>query len=127
MTRRRSAATGAPTSARCRATSSRASAEIQGLARHALALSRLGHHHAEATALVDRALGRLDAQKYLEGSVEEVVAACAAVLHAAGARDRAHALRERGRASARHKLAALPDPAWRAAYAAVPEIAELLG
>jgi tetratricopeptide (TPR) repeat protein len=101
--------------------------EIQGLARHALALSRLGHHHAEATALVDRALGLLDAQKHLEGSVEEVVAACAAVLHAAGARDRAHALRERGRASARHKLAALPDPAWRAAYAAVPEIAELLG
>jgi hypothetical protein len=48
------------------------------------------------------------------------------VLEAAGARDRAHALRERGRASARRKLAALPDPAWRAAYAAVPEIAELL-
>ena len=45
----------------------------------------------------------------------------------AGAHARAHALRERGRASARHKLAALPDPAWRAAYAAVPEIAELLG
>ncbi len=101
--------------------------EIQGLARHALALSRLGDRGAEATALVDRALGLLDAQKYLEGSVEEVVAACAEVLHAAGARDRAHALRERGRASARRKLAALPDPAWRAAFAAVPEIAELLG
>jgi tetratricopeptide (TPR) repeat protein/tRNA A-37 threonylcarbamoyl transferase component Bud32 len=101
--------------------------EIQGLARHALALSRLGGQAAEATALADRALGLLDAQKHLEGSVEEVVAACAAVLDAAGAHDRAHALRERGRASARHKLAALPDPAWRAAYAAVPEIAELLG
>jgi hypothetical protein len=34
---------------------------------------------------------------------------------------------ERGRTSTRHKLAALPDAAWRAAYAAVPEIGELLG
>src|SRR5205823_5477133 len=42
--------------------------EIQGLARHALALSRLGGRGAEATALVDRALGLLDVQKYLEGS-----------------------------------------------------------
>ncbi|HEX3764411.1 MAG TPA: AAA family ATPase, partial [Kofleriaceae bacterium] len=101
--------------------------EIQGLARHALALSRLGGRHAEAAALADRALGLLDVQKHLEGSVEEVVVACATVLHAAGAPDVALALRERGRASARGKLAALPDPAWRAAYAAVPEIAALLG
>jgi hypothetical protein len=53
--------------------------------------------------------------------------ACATVLRAAGARDHAKALHERGRASARRKLAALQDPVWRAAYAAIPEIAELLG
>ena len=96
--------------------------EIQGLARHALALSRLDRT-ALAGALVDRALALLDAQKYLEGSEEEVLVACATVLRAAGARDRAAALHARGRASARHKLAALPDPAWRAAYAQIPEIA----
>ncbi|HEX2691724.1 MAG TPA: protein kinase [Kofleriaceae bacterium] len=100
--------------------------EIQGLARHALALSRLGSRTAEAGALVHRALALLDAQKYLEGSEEEVLVACASVLRAAGGTDRAKALRERGRASARRKMAALPDPAWRAAYAAIPEIAELL-
>ena len=101
--------------------------EIQGLARHALALSRLGQRDGEASALVHRALALLDAQKHLEGSEEEVVVACAAVLRAAGATDRADALIVRGRASARRKLAALPDPTWRIAYAAVPEIAELLG
>jgi tetratricopeptide (TPR) repeat protein len=102
--------------------------EIQGLARHALALSRLGHRTAEADAgtLVHRALGLLDAQKHLEGSEEEVLVACASVLRAAGAHDRAAALHARGRASARRKLTALPDPTWRAAYAAIPEIAELL-
>ncbi len=100
--------------------------EIQGLARHALALSRLGNHTAEAGALVHRALALLDAQKYLEGSVEEVLVACATVLRAAGGGDRADALRKRGRASAHRKLAALPDPEWRAAYSAIPEIAELL-
>jgi serine/threonine protein kinase/tetratricopeptide (TPR) repeat protein len=100
--------------------------EIQGLARHALALSRLGNRAAEASTLAQRALELLDAQQYLEGSEEEVILACATVLRAAGAGDRAQALRERGRASARKKLAALPDPAWRAAYAAIPEIAELL-
>ncbi|HEU4729745.1 MAG TPA: tetratricopeptide repeat protein, partial [Kofleriaceae bacterium] len=101
--------------------------EIQGLARHALALSRLGNRTAEAGALVHRALTLLDAQKYLEGSEEEVLVACATVLAAAGGADRARALRERGQASARRKLDALTDPAWRAAYAAIPEIAELLG
>ena len=48
-------------------------------------------------------------------------------MHAAGATDRAHHLRQRGRASAHRKLAALRDPTWRAAYAAIPEIAELMG
>jgi len=101
--------------------------EIQGLARHALALSRLGQRPADATALVHRALTLLDAQKYLESSEEEVLIACATVLRAAGAHDRAEALRARGRASALRKLAALPDPTWRAAYVAIPEIAALLG
>jgi adenylate cyclase len=100
--------------------------EIQGLARHALALSRFGNRTAEAGVLVHRALTLLDAQKYLEGSEEEVLVACATVLRAAGSGDRANALFERGRASARRKLAALPDPVWRAAYAAIPEITELL-
>jgi len=100
--------------------------EIQGLARHALALTRLGNHTAEAGALVHRAIALLDAQKYLEGSVEEVLVACATVLRAAGGGDRADALRKQGRASAHRKLAALPDPEWRAAYAAIPEIADLL-
>jgi serine/threonine protein kinase/tetratricopeptide (TPR) repeat protein len=101
--------------------------EIQGLARHALALSRLGNRTAEAGALVHRALALLDAQQYLEGSEEEILVACATVLDAAGGGDRSGTLRERGRESARRKLAALADPAWRAAYAAIPEIAELLG
>jgi tetratricopeptide (TPR) repeat protein len=100
--------------------------EIQGLARHALALCRLGNRTAEASGLVHRALALLDAQKYLEGSEEEVIVACATVLRAAGDHARAHALRERGRASARRKLAAIHDPTWRAAYAAIPDIAELL-
>jgi tetratricopeptide (TPR) repeat protein len=101
--------------------------EIQGLARHALALSRLGNRTAEAGALVHRALDLLDAQQYLEGSEEEVLVACATVLSAAGGGDRSNTLLERGRASASRKLAALPDPEWRAAYAAIPEIAALLG
>jgi tetratricopeptide (TPR) repeat protein len=101
--------------------------EIQGLARHALALSRLGNRTAEAGALVHRALTLLDAQQYLEGSEEEVLVACATVLGVAGGGDRANSLRDRGRRSARRKLLALPDPSWRAAYAAIPEIAELLG
>jgi serine/threonine protein kinase/tetratricopeptide (TPR) repeat protein len=100
--------------------------EIQGLSRHALALSRLGNRTAEAAVLVHRALTLLDAQKHLEGSVEEVLVTCATVLRAAGGGDRATVLRERGRASARRKLAALPDPEWRAAYARIPELAELL-
>ena len=100
--------------------------EIQGLARHALALSRLGGRSVEAGILVHRALGLLDAQKYLEGSEEEVLVACASVLRTAGAHEQASALRERGRASAIRKLSALPDAQWRAAYAAIPEIAWLI-
>ena len=100
--------------------------EIQGLTRHALALSRRGQNHVEATLLVHRALGLLDVQKYLEGSEEEVLVACASVLRSAGAYEQASAVRERGRASALRKLDALLDPQWRAAYAAIPEIVELL-
>ncbi len=100
--------------------------EIQGLARKALALSRLGNHNAEASVLVERALGLLEAQRYLEGSEEEVLAACVEVLETAGATDRALQLRGHGQASARRKLEALFDPAWRVAYAAIPEVAMLL-
>lgn len=100
--------------------------EIQGLARHALALCRLGGQHEAARVLVDRALALLDQQRYLEGSEEDVYAACHEVLLAFGASERAAAVRDRGRASARRKLDALVDPAWRAAYAAIPEIRSLL-
>jgi tetratricopeptide (TPR) repeat protein len=100
--------------------------EIQGLARHALALSRLGSPSAAAGSLVHRALGLLDQQKFLEGSEEEVLAACAEVLRTAGAGDLAATVRERGRASAQRKLDAMTDDAWRRAYAAIPEIQDLL-
>jgi len=100
--------------------------EIQGLARHALALSRVRGHTAEAGALVHRALGLLEHQRVLEGSEEEVYAACFEVLKAAGAADRAAIVHERGHASAKRKLNALIDPAWKAAFAAIPEIHELL-
>jgi tetratricopeptide (TPR) repeat protein len=97
--------------------------EIQGLARHALALVRRpsSNQHAEAVAQVQRALALLEQQRYLEGSEEEVFASCAYVLEAAGAPDRAAAVRARGRIEVQRKLAGLTDPAWRASYAAIPE------
>jgi serine/threonine protein kinase/tetratricopeptide (TPR) repeat protein len=95
--------------------------ELQGLARHAVALVRqaAGGHLAEAGGLVHRALGLLDHQRYLEGSEEEVYALCAEVLRAAGADDRARSVLGQGRAEVERKLAALTDPAWRAAYVAL--------
>ncbi|MGE0395897.1 MAG: serine/threonine-protein kinase PknK [Kofleriaceae bacterium] len=99
--------------------------QIQGLSRLALALAR-ANRTKEAVDYVDRALALLEHQKYLEGSEEEVLSACAAVL-AAASDPRAAAVRERGRASAQRKFDALIDPAWRAAYRAIPEIAALLG
>ncbi|HEY5927431.1 MAG TPA: protein kinase [Kofleriaceae bacterium] len=102
--------------------------EIQGLARHALALVRIagGAHLARAAVLADRALVLLDQQRYLEGSEEEVYASCVEVLRACGAHDRADAVKARGKAEVERKLALLSDPAWRAAYAAVPENRQLL-
>jgi len=100
--------------------------EIQGLARHALALSRVGGRDDEASDLVRQALELLESQVYIEGSEEEVLAACVEVLATAGDPERAAAVRERARASARRKLDALVDPEWRAAYAAIPEIVALL-
>jgi tetratricopeptide (TPR) repeat protein len=100
--------------------------EIQGLARNALALSRLGNRNAEAGALVHQALGLLDAQRFLEGSEEEVLVACAEVLRTGGADDRARIVQEQARASAQRKLDGLDDPAWRAAFLAIPEIKALL-
>ncbi|HSK02791.1 MAG TPA: AAA family ATPase, partial [Kofleriaceae bacterium] len=100
--------------------------EIQGLARHALALTRFGERAGEAPALAARALALFDDRRYLEGSEEEILAGCAEVLRAAGAGERARAVLERARASARRKLDALTDPAWRAAFVANPHIRELL-
>jgi tetratricopeptide (TPR) repeat protein len=102
--------------------------EIQGLARHAVALARgrSASRIPEATALVERALGLLDQQRYLEGSEEEVYANCAEVLYAAGQTDRAAAVRAAGRAEVDRKLAGLTDPTWRAAYAAIRENKVLL-
>ncbi|MGE3544659.1 MAG: AAA family ATPase, partial [Kofleriaceae bacterium] len=100
--------------------------EIQGLARSALALTRLGKTD-EAVALAERSLELLDRQRYVEGSEEAVLAGCAQVLRAADRVERANQVRERGRASAQRKLDALADPAWRAAYAAVFEVRQLLG
>jgi tetratricopeptide (TPR) repeat protein len=103
--------------------------EIQGLARHAVALVRKpsGGHLAQAGALVHRALALLDQQRFLEGSEEEVFANCVEVLLAAGADDRAAAVQARGKAEVERKLASLTDPAWRAAYADIPENRRLLG
>ncbi|MCW5809223.1 MAG: hypothetical protein KIT31_43115, partial [Deltaproteobacteria bacterium] len=101
--------------------------EVQGLARHALALARSGDRSGDAVALADRALLLLDQQKFLEGSEEEVYAAAAEVYRFAGASDRAASARECGRLSARRKLDALTDPAWRTAFLAIPEVRDLIG
>jgi tetratricopeptide (TPR) repeat protein len=102
--------------------------EIQGLARHALALVRdpAGNQLAQAGALVHRALALLDHQRYLEGSEEEVYAACVEVLEKGRAGDRAIAIKARGGAEVARKLLGLHDPAWRSAYAALPECKALL-
>ncbi len=95
--------------------------EIQGLARAGLARARraTGDDRAIARRLAERALVSLDDQKYLEGSEEEVLLACAEVLGNPGD------LVTRAKASAERKLALLTDPAWRAAFAARLEIAAL--
>jgi len=100
---------------------------IQGTARHALALCRLGQRIPEAAELARRALAMLDHQKVLEGSEEEVYAACGEVLAAAGDREAAAIVQQRGRLSAKRKLDALIDPAWKAAFASIPEVRDLLG
>lgn len=99
--------------------------EIQGLARHALALSRSGRH-AEANALVQRSLQLLEYQQYIEGSEEEVLVACMEVLLAGGQHERAALVRDRARLGAKRKAEQLAEPLWRTAYAAIPEIAALL-
>jgi tetratricopeptide (TPR) repeat protein len=103
--------------------------EIQGLARHALAVVRRSGaaHLGEAGGLAHRALVLIEQQRYLEGSEEEVYANCMEVMIAAGAHDRAAAVKARGKAEVERKLALIADPAWRAAYAAIPENQLLLG
>lgn len=100
---------------------------IQGTARHALALARLGGKLPEAVELANRALAMLDQQKVLEGSEEEVYMACFEVLTQNNERERAAIVRERGRLSAKRKHDALIEASWRAAFAAIPEIRALLG
>jgi hypothetical protein len=100
--------------------------EIQGLARGALAISRGRGSLGEAGTLAHRALVLLDTQRFLEGSEEEVYAACAEVLDAAGANERARTVRARGKAEVERKLAGMSDESWRRAYSAIEENARLL-
>jgi tetratricopeptide (TPR) repeat protein len=101
--------------------------EIQGLARNAVALVRRSRQNvAEAHALVHRALALLEQQRYLEGSEEEVYVHCVEVLELAGVQSRADLVKARGRGEVARKLAGLTDPAWREAYAALPECKRLL-
>jgi tetratricopeptide (TPR) repeat protein/tRNA A-37 threonylcarbamoyl transferase component Bud32 len=103
--------------------------EIQGLSRLALALARQAARPGavnQALALVDRAVALVDQQRHLEGSEEEVFAACIEVARLAGADETAAALRARGRAGAQRKLDRMADPEWRRAFAAIPEVAALL-
>ena len=102
--------------------------EIQGLARHAVALVRdpAGNQMAHAGSLVHRALALLDHQRFLEGSEEEVYANLVEVLTRAGAGDRAAAVKARGGAEVARKLVGLTDPEWRSAYAQLPECKALL-
>jgi tetratricopeptide (TPR) repeat protein len=102
--------------------------ELQGLARRALALARdpRANRHAEAIALVQRTLALLEQQRHIEGSEEEVYAACAEVLRATGANDRADRVKARGREEVVRKLAAMTEPAWREAYGNVAACRALL-
>jgi Tetratricopeptide repeat len=99
--------------------------EIQGLARQAVALYQLGEL-GRAAPLANRALALLDIQGYLEGSEEEVLQACGTVLCAAGESQLGERAIARARASVNRKLAALTDPSWRTAYAAILEHRQLL-
>jgi serine/threonine-protein kinase len=102
--------------------------EIQGLARRALALARdpRGGRLAEAGALVHRALALLEQQRFVEGSEEEVYAACVEVLRAAGADERATRVKQRGAEEVRRKLAAMIEQVWQNAYAQISEVRLLL-
>jgi tetratricopeptide (TPR) repeat protein len=97
--------------------------EIQGLARHALGLARIGGV-TEGLPLARRAAELLDAQRYLEGSEEDVLVTCAEVMRMAGEDDAA--VMARARAGYQRKLAGLAIPAWRVAFAAIPEHATLV-
>jgi serine/threonine protein kinase/tetratricopeptide (TPR) repeat protein len=103
--------------------------QIQGLARWAIALVRdkRGGRLGEAGGYAHRALVMLERQRYVEGSEEEVYAHCVDVMRACGAEDRANLVAARGKAEVERKLTGLTDPAWRAAYMAIPEHRKLLG
>ncbi|MEZ4359795.1 MAG: protein kinase [Kofleriaceae bacterium] len=91
--------------------------EIRGLARHAMALHRLGSTD-RALPLARRALGMLEVQGHLDGAEEEILQACGDVLCAAGETERGAQALGRARAGVSRKLSALAEPAWRSAYAA---------
>lgn len=99
--------------------------EIQGLSRQAVAHYQLGAID-RAAPLARRALGLLDAQGSLEGSEEEALQACGMVLCAAGDSDLGNQALARARAAVQRKLAAIGEPSWRAAYAAIVEHRQLL-
>jgi eukaryotic-like serine/threonine-protein kinase len=99
--------------------------EITGLARHALALYQIGDLD-RAVPLAKRALALLDVQHYLEGSEEEILQACGNVLCAAGETERGQLALSQARAAVTRKLAALLDPSWQTAYAAIAEHRQLL-
>jgi hypothetical protein len=72
-----------------------------------------------ALALSTRAVDLLTRQHYLEGSEEEILYTQHQLLAASGSGDAGVPL-EQARAGYRRKLGALTEPAWRAAYAAIP-------
>ncbi len=112
--------------------------EAIALARQAAATAALGQLQPEPTRpgeraslasaaeLAERAVALVGHLRYLDGSVEEVLLACAEVFVRCGARDQAAHVRERGRQGVLRKLRGIVDPTWRAAFVAVDEHAALL-
>jgi tetratricopeptide (TPR) repeat protein/tRNA A-37 threonylcarbamoyl transferase component Bud32 len=120
------AAKDADDAARAAAAAQLVAIEIPALARRAEALRRLGRP-GEAHSLSVRAVALLDRQRYLEGSEEEVLAVHARVQAAIGHGADAALTWERARQGVLRKLGGLDDAASRAAFAAIPLNAALLG
>ena len=96
--------------------------EAIALARQAAATAALGQLQPEPTRpgeraslasaaeLAERAVALVGHLRYLDGSVEEVLLACAEVFVRCGARDQAAHVRERGRQGVLRKLRGIVDP-----------------